>query len=160
MVDRFEGLSITNDEDEELVLEVIQSQQRNSHLRHCMVERFLTEHPINFIAMRNRMASIWRPGRGVNITEMGSRVCLFQFFHGMDVKRIMDSGPWSFDNHLVLLRHLCPGDNPTSVQLHTVAFWIQIQELPVGYMSESIGKQLGNFIGSFIEYDMNNNSTI
>lgn len=117
MVDRFEGPLITNDEDEELVLEAIQIQQGNSQLEHCLVRRFFTERPINFMAMRNRMASIWRPERGVNTTNLGSRVCLFQFFHGTDVKRIMDSGPWSFDNQLLLLRQLLPCDNPTSVPL-------------------------------------------
>ena len=28
---------------------------------------------------------------------------------------------------------------------------------PIGYMAESVGKQLGNFIGHYLEYDINNN---
>lgn len=80
MVDRFERLSITNDEEEELELEAIPSQQGNSHFEFCLIGRFLTDRPMNFTATRNRMPSIWRPGRGVNISDLGSRVYLFSFF--------------------------------------------------------------------------------
>lgn len=41
-----------------------------------------------------------------------------------------------------------------------VELWIQIYGLPVGFMSEAVGKQLGNFFGTFIQYDANNNSSI
>lgn len=39
-------------------------------------------------------------------------------------------------------------------------FWIQIHDLPVGYTSEVVGKQLGNFFGLFLKYDVKNNSSI
>lgn len=41
-----------------------------------------------------------------------------------------------------------------------VDFWIQIHDLPVGYMFEIVGKQLGNFFGTFLEYDSKNNASI
>lgn len=47
-----------------------------------------------------------------------------------------------------------------NVPLVEVDFWIQIHGLPVGYMSEAVGKQLGNFFGMFLQYDANNNSSI
>lgn len=40
-----------------------------------------------------------------------------------------------------------------------VDFWIQIYDLPVGYMSEVVSKQLGNFFRSFLQYDSKNNSS-
>lgn len=39
-------------------------------------------------------------------------------------------------------------------------FWVQVYDLLVGYMSEGIGRQLGNFIGKYVYYDSNNNSSI
>lgn len=46
------------------------------------------------------------------------------------------------------------------MRLFEVEFLIQVYDLPVGYMSESIGKQLGNFFGTFVHYDSSNNSSI
>lgn len=59
-----------------------------------------------------------------------------------------------------MLNTIGPGEDPTKVALVEIDFWIQIYALPVGYMSEVVGKQLGNFFGRFLEYDTKNNSTI
>jgi hypothetical protein len=41
-----------------------------------------------------------------------------------------------------------------------VDFWVQVHNLPVGLMAEKVGKKLANYIGSFVEYDKNNNTSI
>ena len=38
--------------------------------RFCMVGRFITDRPINLIAMKNTMASLWGPGKGITITDV------------------------------------------------------------------------------------------
>lgn len=43
------------------------------------------------------------------------------------------------------------GDNPRNVELNTLDLWIQIHDLKAGFMSEKIIKQVGNYIGTFIE---------
>ena len=56
-----------------------------------------------------------------------------------------------FDNILLLLHHhLQPRERPTQVPLFSGAFWIQVHDLPIGYMAESVGKQLGNLISIII----------
>lgn len=81
MVDRFVELSLSNAEEEELILEVDPRQHIEGQYKHCLVGQFLTDRSINFIAMKNRIASIWGPGRGVCIKELGSQLYLFQFIH-------------------------------------------------------------------------------
>lgn len=44
--------------------------------------------------------------------------------------------------------------------LFEVEFWIQIYDIPMGYMFKTIGKQLGNLFGTFLQYDSNNKSSI
>lgn len=73
---------------------------------------------------------------------------------------VINGGPWSFDNALLVMNIIKQGEDPTKVPLVEMDFWIQIHDLPVGLMSENVGKQLGNFFGHFIEYDPNNNSSI
>lgn len=52
------------------------------------------------------------------------------------------------------------GEDPLKVPLWLLNIWIQIHDLPMGFMMESVGKQLGNFFGVLLEYDMKNNSSI
>jgi hypothetical protein len=37
--------------------------------------------------------------------------------------------------------------------------WVQVHDLPVGLMKEKVGTTLANYIGAFLEYDKNNNSS-
>ncbi|XP_058733828.1 uncharacterized protein At4g02000-like [Vicia villosa] len=47
-----------------------------------------------------------------------------------------------------------------NIPLFHVDFWVQVHNLPAGFMSEKVGKNMANFIGNFVEYDKNNNSSL
>lgn len=68
-----------------------------------LVGRFLTDRPIRSHIMKERMAGVWRPGRGVNIRDAGPSIFLFQFFHQLDLQKVLKQGPWSFDKNLLIL---------------------------------------------------------
>ncbi|XP_075489138.1 uncharacterized protein LOC142527993 [Primulina tabacum] len=155
-----ENLTLSTDEDEEIIIEENSTHQKSSDLEFCLIGRFLTDRSINFNAMKNRMASIWRPGKGICIKELEGNLYLFQFFHTIDLKRVLDGGPWSFDNHLLVLHKMKSGEIPSLIPLNSADFWVQVYDLPIGFMSEHIGKLLGNFIGKFVTYDISNNSSI
>jgi len=42
--------------------------------------------------------------------------------------------------------------------LHMVPFWIQIHNLPVGYVTETVGRNVGNYVGEYLEYDEKDSS--
>ena len=75
----------------------------------------------------------------------------------VDLQRVLNTGPWSFNGHTLILYHLQPGEDPLLVPLTHVPFWVQVSELPTGFMSIGVGEQLGNYVGRFMEYDANNN---
>jgi hypothetical protein len=37
--------------------------------------------------------------------------------------------------------------------------WVQVHDLPTGLMKEKVGILLANYIGKFVEYDKNNNTS-
>ena len=88
----------------------------------CLVGTFLADPSLNFNVMKHKMDSIWRPGRGINIKDLGSRLILFQFYHLIDLRRVMDGGPWSFDNHLLVLHELKSDESPAEVPLYFASF--------------------------------------
>ena len=45
------------------------------------------------------------------------------------------------------------------VPLFHVVFWVHVYDLPVGFMLVNVRKQLRNYMGEFLEYDGNNNSS-
>ncbi|KAL8549913.1 hypothetical protein ACS0TY_008665 [Phlomoides rotata] len=155
-----EKLSLSTDEFDELVLEPsVENLAAEETPEFCLVGHFLTDQPINFSLMKSRMASIWRPKKGLYVKDIGEGRYVFQFFHRMDVKRVEDGSPWSFGTYLLLLHRLEKGDHPLQVPLLWVNFWVHIYDLPLGFFSEKIGQQLGDFVGRFVEYDESNKSS-
>lgn len=80
----------------------------------------------------------------------------FQFFHKLDLKRVLEGGPWAIGSHPLLVHHLQMGEIPHQVPLDKIQFWVQIYNLPIGSFSESVGRSPGNFIETFLEYDSSN----
>lgn len=73
---------------------------------------------------------------------------------------MISNGSWSFDNATLVTSSILMGGDPTKVPFNEVEFWIQLYDLPSGYMAESVRKQLGNLFGSFVAYDESSNTSI
>ncbi|MBA0742166.1 hypothetical protein Gogos_015250 [Gossypium gossypioides] len=124
---------LTLNEEEEAVLQIqlepnTEREARDFRLVGC----FLTASIIHFPTMKSTMANLWHPVRGVQIRDLGEKRFLFQFFHVMDMDRVLKESPWTFNNHLLF------------------------HDVPTGFFSENLAMQLGNFIGKFMDYDRSN----
>ncbi|MBA0810771.1 hypothetical protein Gohar_002730 [Gossypium harknessii] len=87
------------------------------------------------------------------ILDIGDKRFLFPFFHRMDLERIINGAPWTFKNHLLVFHRLEVGEDLVNVPLTLVNFWVQVRKLLMGVFSVMIGRQLGDFIGNFLEYN-------
>ncbi|MBA0701391.1 hypothetical protein Goari_027008 [Gossypium aridum] len=125
----------------------------DQNLQLYLVGRCLTDSIVHFPSLRNTMADLWHPIRGICILYLGERHFLFQFFHEVDIRKVLVGTPWFFNNHLLLLHRIQFGKNLSLVPLTFNEFWVQVHDLPSGLMSESLAKQFGEFLGQFLEYD-------
>ena len=156
---QMEDLSIENEENKELVFDEGVEEDCN-RFDLCIVGRFLTEKNINGRAMRTKLADLWKPAMGINIKDLKPGISLFQFYHRDDMNWVLSNRPWMFDGALPVMNIVRMGEDAVQVSLNEVDFWIHIHELLVGYMTEMVGKQLGTFFGTFLQYDAKNNSSI
>lgn len=121
-----------------------------------LIGRFLTEKNINFNAMQNVMASLWRPKEGMEIHDLGDHRFSFVFFHKLDLQKVIEGGPWTFEQSLLLYQVLGDNENPHTVSLNTMDIWMQIYDLPKGLVSEKLLQNIGGFVGTFIKSDPTN----
>lgn len=156
---RMGTIGIEDEENEAFVLDGDIDESANKY-ELCLVGHLLTEKSINVKAMKSKIADVWRPAMGLSIKEIGQNLFLFQFYRKEDLQWVLKGGPWSFDNAMVALERIEAGQNPASIKPNYINIWIQIHNLPVGYMLETVGKQLGNFFGEFLEYDVKNSTSI
>lgn len=124
--------------------------------RWCLVGRFLTESSIDFQAMQYKMASLWRPGRGMYVKELERNIYLFQFYHEVDITRVIEGSPWTFGRFQLVFERLKEGDNPRTVAINNLHLWVQLHGMSIGFMSQRVVMDVGNYIGKSIESDANN----
>uniref|UniRef100_A0A803NFE8 Uncharacterized protein n=1 Tax=Cannabis sativa TaxID=3483 RepID=A0A803NFE8_CANSA len=124
--------------------------------RWCLMGRFITDREIDFLAMQHKMASLWRPGRGLYVKELEPNLYLFQFYHEVDIGRVIEGSPWTFDRIQFVFKRLRSGENPRSVVLNSLDFWVQLHGMSTEFMSQRVVRDIANYIGSFVEADPNN----
>ncbi|MCH94705.1 hypothetical protein A2U01_0015670, partial [Trifolium medium] len=155
-----EDLSLHEEEEEEgFTFDIEEDDESHIDFRWCLVGRFLSNRPIHVNSMKATMADVWRPVKGVKIKEATTGLFLFQFSHELDMEEVLQGGPWTFDNHILIVERVQLGMQIENIPLNHVNFWVQVHNLPAGFMAEKVGKKLANYIGEFVEYDKNNNSS-
>lgn len=122
----------------------------------CLVGRFLTTRILDFRAIQHKMASLWQPGKGICIKELEPNLLLFQFYHEVDMERVIEGSPWTFDRVPLIFERLPPGGDPSAMRPNKLDFWVQLHGLVTGFKSERVVHDLGNYIGTFVQSDPNN----
>ncbi|XP_031101918.1 uncharacterized protein LOC116005821 [Ipomoea triloba] len=121
-----------------------------------LVGRFLTQRAIKFEHMQQVMASVWQPVMGVRIVSLEDNLFVFQFPHRRDMQRVIDEGPWSFENNTLVCKLVPPSVRPEAVVLDSIDYWVQIHDLPTMFTSAEFIEQIGNYVGVFKFADPNN----
>lgn len=151
--DMYAGLVIDEEDEGGIVVantEIVEQKQT-----YVLIGKFLTEKNINFHAMQNIMATLWRPKEGMEVHDIGGMRYSFVFFHKMDIQKVIDGGPWSFEQATLVLHQLANGEDPNTVKLQYVEMWVQVYDIPRGLLSENILRSVGASIGKFIRMDTN-----
>ncbi|MBA0568186.1 hypothetical protein Golob_005695, partial [Gossypium lobatum] len=86
MEDALENLKLLDDEEE-----AIQEDEGTVSVAYqfCLVGRCLTDSVVHFPSLRDTMADLWHHIGGICITELGEKRYHFQFFHEVDLERVV-----------------------------------------------------------------------
>ncbi|KAF4357190.1 hypothetical protein F8388_003337 [Cannabis sativa] len=110
----------------------------------------------DYQVFQNVIADLWKPGKGMYVKILEQNRFLFQFYHEIDIDRVITGSPWTYDRKQLLIERLRPGDNPRTKLINHLDLWVQIHNLQPGFKTENVVRQAGKYIGSFLETDPNN----
>lgn len=156
--DVYSKLSLENEDDDGgLILENLPDNNVTTGFERCLVGRFLTSRKVNFMAMQDTLASIWRPVKAVFMEETNrTNIFLFKFFHDLDLQRVLNDGPWTFNQQVLIIKKLNMNEQLKDVNLSELYIWVQVHDVPIGFNSEHVMKSIGNYVGRFLESDPRN----
>ncbi|KAG8390813.1 hypothetical protein BUALT_Bualt01G0122600 [Buddleja alternifolia] len=119
-----------------------------------LVGRITTDRQINFPAFKDTVIGSFRPRRGMEVSCLGNSRFLLAFNHSVDLDRVLESGPWNFDNDMIILKKLNEFDDPRSVNLDWNDIFVRVSGLPLGLMNHNVAQIIGNHMGIFVDMDL------
>ena len=100
MADELEALwsklTFTEEEGEDIELGSESTRAAREIGKNCLVMKILTQRIIVLDALRKHLKMLWKPNRGVWISEIDEDLYLVEFGDGRDKKRILEMCPWSY----------------------------------------------------------------
>ncbi|KAJ8762818.1 hypothetical protein K2173_022947 [Erythroxylum novogranatense] len=149
-----QNLSIREKEDAEFVIptEEIQGEAINYDI--CLYSKLIRERVINAKAMEQMLLSFWHPMRGAYIKPLiDNNIYIIQFYHHIDLKKMLAGGPWSFNKCIMLIHQWKEGKNPMDIDFTHIDVWVQFHGLPMGFASETLARNIGNVMGTYLDYN-------
>ena len=89
----------------------------------------------------------WGLDEGMQMVEVGSNLFQFKFKTEFEMERIIKSGPWSFDNQVLMVKRWKQGMMVRNVQFDSVVLWVQIWGAPFDMVSPTVVAEIGSRLG-------------
>ena len=116
-----------------------------------LIRKVWTERFINPTAFISTMREIWRVHFGVDISNIGKNLLLFQFYHWKDKQKILEGQTWDFDRNAILLCNLDQAIKPSELCFYDLPIWARFYDIPFkGRMNDGNAKLLGEKVGKFV----------
>lgn len=150
----WQKLSITEEEDEKIVLGSNSTKAAKEVERCCLVMKILSRRSIIIDALRKNLRMIWKPNKGVLIEEIDDEMFMVEFGDEKEKKKILELSPWSYNKQLILLQDFKGNQVPKEISLRWSPFWVQIHNLPLKCRTREIGRTIGSALGEVMEVDV------
>ena len=88
-----------------------------------------------YLKLMNTLRTTWKLGFDLRIVEVGNDILQFKFSSRYQMEWVEKSGPWNFENNLLLLSHWKKGLFSTNIVFMHAPFWFQVWGLPFELMN-------------------------
>ena len=97
------NLKLTKEEEEDIVIANSNSSGIFEECSLSLFGRLLSYCNQNLRALKNSLKAAWKMGSDLRIVEVGNNILQFKFGSRCQLEWVEKSGPWNFDNNLLLL---------------------------------------------------------
>ena len=153
VVNSLGNLKLTKEEEEDIVVANSSSSRILEECSLSLFGRLLLDRHQNLRALKNTLKAAWKMGFDLRIVEVGNSILQFKFGSRCQLEWVEKSGPWNFENNLLLLCRWRKGLTSKKICFSHSPLWVQIWGLPFENMTEDNGREIGNKIGSVLEVD-------
>ena len=125
-INKLQNITLTEDEGEVIKVGVLKRERMLEECSLSLLGKFLTTRTFNQRAVKGLLRSVWRMGSDLRIVEVGNGLFQFKFTMEFQLKWVLANGPWSFEDHPLMLRRWERGMTATSVRFSSMLMWVQV----------------------------------
>ena len=118
---------------------------------HRLAGRFFTKRTLNVESVARTFKPLWKPTGKLKLRDLGDNILLFEFSDALDLARVLEFEPWTFDKNIVVFEQVNDVEEVPSLEFSRANFWVQLHNLPPTSLNQAIGKAIGNSIGKVID---------
>lgn len=146
-------LEIREDEEQGIVLEE-NLEELKAEAKWTALAKVNSPKTFSHSAFIANMKYAWSLAKEVKFKAIEENLFQLQFSCLGDWRKVMDEGPWIFRGYAVLLEEYDGITKPSKIKFKKMIAWARIYDLPTGFRTTNIGRQLGNKIGEFLKVDL------
>ena len=98
-----EKLKLTKEEEEDIVIANISGFEIFEECSLSLFGHLLSDRHQNQRTLKSTLKAAWKMGSDLRIVEVGNNILQFKFNSRCQLEWVEKSGPWNFDNNLLLL---------------------------------------------------------
>lgn len=152
-MEKWKEIALSKEEEEDCVTVPDEEISEDESFGRTLVGKLWVESSYNIRAFKQTMVQAWRLENEVEVQDLSKNLYLFQFSTKRDAEWVFKNGPWRFDRNLLILNRVTGDEQPSDLEMNTVAFWIRVYDLPLKLRTDVMAKRLGDSIGVFDEVD-------
>lgn len=103
MINNLEKMTRTTREEEVISISDEGRKEEIVHYSQSLIGKFFTCKPFNKRAAQCTLKRVWGLENRVQVMEVGLNLFQFKFQSEFDMDRVLRSGPWNFDNQVLML---------------------------------------------------------
>ena len=97
-------LTLTEKEEKDIILGSNSTKVAKEARKNCIVVKVLTQRSVNVEALKKNRRMLWKPNKGLQVSEIEDNLYLAEFGDSRDKKKVMEMRAWSYEKQLVLMR--------------------------------------------------------
>ena len=117
----------------------------------CLAANFFTKRVVNAEAVGRTFKPLWKLIGEMKNRDIGGNILLFEFDDAMDLERVLEFEPWSYDKSIVVLRRAMDEESAPSLNFDSVTSWVQLHNVPNKCLTQATGEVVGNNIRTLVQ---------
>ena len=91
---------------------------------------------------------LWKPIGELKIWDIRDNILLFEFEDILDLERVLEYEPWSYDRKLVVFQRTIDAELALLLDYSFTTFWMQIHNIPPNLVTQETEELIGNRLGT------------